>query len=120
MAWLCAIEVNFVSVHKRLKFECILRCHELGIREIVVQVVVNVRLMEPVRRCHRLASEISTVLLRQASLIVAEVVDVVHIALLFQLTHTSLCVAPWLWSINGYLTVATAEVYPVSTIPIQF
>ena len=56
MTWFSAIKVYLVSIHECLELNGILRCHEFGIREVVVKVVVNVWLMEPVRWSHGLAS----------------------------------------------------------------
>ena len=56
MAGLGSVEVYFVCLHESFKFNSVLRRDELGVDEVVVQVIVNVGLMEPVGWVHRFAS----------------------------------------------------------------
>lgn len=116
MSWLRSVEVYFVCLHEGLEFHSVLGRHKLRVDEVVVQIIVNVRLMEPSWWRHCFASEVISVLLRQTTLVVAEVVDVVHITLLFKLFHALFSVAALLGSVGGYIAIRRTEIDSVCAV----
>lgn len=120
MSRLCSVEVHLVCLHEGLEFHSVLGRDQLCVDEVVVQMVVNVRLMEPSWWRHRFASEVLSVLLRQTTLVVTEVINVVHIALLFKLFHALFSVAALLGSVGGYIAIRGTEIDSVCAVELLF
>ena len=83
-----SLKIVLVWSHIVLEFNCILWSDNRWILMVIVQVVVHVRLMEFANGTKGGSSDWSTALLRQTTLVVAEMVNVVLCALLFKLCHT--------------------------------
>jgi len=83
----------FVTEHVSLEFNCVFRVDNFGIWVVEIDHVVDLRLMEFTWIAHSGASEGTSTLLGDTTTVVTQVIHIVLLSLLFQLSEASLCVA---------------------------
>ena len=86
------IEINFISTHPMFEFNCILTCYECSILVQVVFIIRNGWLMKISREAHGSSPHGSSALLRNTSLIITKMVNVVFISIALKLSKSLLCV----------------------------
>ena len=111
MNWLVPVEIVLIRTHVGLKLDSIFWGHELRVLMIVLEVVVNVRLMEMTSRSQCRTSNSSTSLLRETTLVVAEVVDIVLVSLLLELLKTGCGIASSSWGVYRSVSRGISHVW---------